>query len=99
MIYKIKVSPTASKNIANAIEYYLENGNKKIATEFIKDYKLIYKALQLNPFYRFHDNNHRFLPFSKFPFIAFFIIDVNIGTVYINAVFHTSQSPEKYPML
>ena len=72
MSYKFKVSPIASKNIANAVEYYIEFVSRKVATDFLKDYRKTYKALTINPFCQFHDNNHRFLPFAKFPYIAFF---------------------------
>ena len=97
MSYKIKVSPIASKNIASAVEYYIEFANKKVAADFLKDYRKAYKALKINPFYQFHDNNHRFLPFDKFPYIAFFLVDEQSKTVFLNAVFHTSQDPSKYP--
>jgi toxin ParE1/3/4 len=70
--------------------------NKKVATQFLRDFRKVYKALQINPFYQYHDNNYRFLPFSKFPYIAFFIVD---ETVLINAIFHTSLNPAKYPPL
>lgn len=45
MHYKIKVSPIASQNIANAVEYYIEFVSKKVATDFLKDYKKLYKSL------------------------------------------------------
>ena len=99
MSYKIIVSPIASKNIDNAVAYYVEEVSKKVALNFLKDYKQTYKALQKNPFYQFHDNNYRFLPFNKFPYIAFFIIDEPNKTVFLNAIFNTSQDPEKHPTL
>ena len=98
MNYKIIVSPIASKNIEDAVEYYIEKATKKVALDFLKDYRKTYKALQTNPFYQFHDNNYRFLPFDKFPYIAFFIVDEPSKTVFLNAVFHTSQNPDKYPV-
>ncbi len=98
MSYKIIVSPIASKNIEDAVEYYISKVSKKVAADFLKEFKKTYKALQINPFYQFHDNNYRFLPFSKFPYIAFFIVDEPSKTVFLNAVFHTSQDPEKYPV-
>ena len=98
MNYKIIVSPIASKNIKNAVSYYIEEVSKKVANDFIKDFRKTYKTLQKNPFYQFHDNNYRFLPFSKFPYIAFFIVDEPSKTVFLNAVFHTPQNPEKYPL-
>jgi toxin ParE1/3/4 len=98
MNYKIIVSPIALRNIEEAVEYYILKSNKKIALDFLNDYKKTYKALQINPFYQVHDNNYNFLPFKKFPYIAFFIINEDLKTVFLNAVFHTSQSTEKYPV-
>jgi toxin ParE1/3/4 len=98
MNYKIIVSPIASKNIEEAVEYYILKANKKVALDFLNDYKKTYKALQINPFYQLHDNHYSFLPFKKFPYIAFFIVDKPSKTVFLNAVFHTSQNPDKYPV-
>jgi plasmid stabilization system protein ParE len=98
MSYNIIVSPIALKNIEEAVEYYILKANKKIALDFLNDYKKTYKTLQLNPFYQFHDNNYSFFPFKKFPYIAFFIVDEISKTVFLNAVFHTSQNPDKYPV-
>lgn len=98
MTFKIIVSPIALKNIEEAVEYYIFKAGKKIALEFLNDYKKVFKALEKNPFYQFHDNNYRFLPFKKFPYIAFFIVDEVSNTVFLNAIFHTSQNPEKYPV-
>lgn len=99
MSYKIIVSPIASKNIEDAVEYYVHEVNKKVALDFLADYKNTYKALQKNPFYQFHDNNYRFLPFKKFKYVAFFIVDEASKTVFLNAVFNTWQDPVKYPSL
>lgn len=97
MSYKIIVSPIASKNIEEAVEYYIKEATRKVASDFLKDFKETYKALQKNPFYQFHDNNYRFLPFDKFPYVAFFIVDEPSKTVFLNAIFHTSQNPSKFP--
>jgi toxin ParE1/3/4 len=91
MDYKIIISDIAYNNIDNAVEYYTEKASKKVASEFLKDFKKVYKNLQKNPFYQFHDNNYRFIPFSKFPFIAFFLVNESKKTVSIVAIFHTSQ--------
>lgn len=98
MSYKIIVSPIALKNIEEAVEYYVLKVSKKVALDFLNDYKKTYKALQINPFYQVHDNNYHFFPFKKFPYIAFFIIDEASKTVFLNAVFHTSQNPNRYPV-
>lgn len=98
MNYKVIISTIASQNIEEAVEYYIFKVSKRVALDFLKDYKKMYKALQINPFYQFHDNNYRFLPFDKFPYISFFIVDESSKTVFLNAVFHTSQNPDKYPV-
>lgn len=97
MNYRIIVSPIALKNIQEAVEYYIFKASKKVALDFLNDYKKVYKALQINPFYQIHDSNYRFLPFKKFPYVAFFMIDELSKTVFLNAVFHTSKNPENYP--
>ena len=98
MNYKIIISPIASQNIEDAVEYYIYKVNKKVAIDFLNDFQKAYKALQTNPFYRFHDKNYRFLPFYKFPYIAYYILDEPSKTVFLNAVFHTSQNPNKLPV-
>lgn len=95
MAYKIIVSPIALKNIDNAVEYYTKQASKKVALAFLDDYQKVYKALQKNPFYQFHDSNYRYLPFKKFPYIAFFIVDEPSKIVFLNAVFNTHQNPDK----
>jgi plasmid stabilization system protein ParE len=98
MSYKVIVSPIALKNLEAAVEYYVKEVNKKVALDFLADYTRTYNALQKNPFYQFHDNNYRFLPFDKFPYIIFFIVDEPSKTVFINAVFNTHQNDSKYPV-
>ena len=98
MNYKIIVSPIAPKNIEDAVAYYIENASKKVVLDLLKEQRKTYKTLEINPLYQFHDNNYRLLPFDKFPYIAFFIVDKTSKTVFLNALFHTSQDPIKYPL-
>ncbi len=99
MAYKVIVSPIAIKNIDDAVNYYAEEVSKKVALDFLNDYKKTYKDLQKHPFYPFHDSNYRYLPFKKFPFIAFFLVDEPTKTVFLNAVFNTHQNPDKIEKL
>jgi len=66
MAYKIIVSPIAIKNIDDAVNYYAEEVSKKVALDFLNDYKKTYKDLQKNPFYPFHDSNYRYLLLKNF---------------------------------
>lgn len=97
MNYNIIVSPIAANNIEDAVEYYIENVSKKVALDFLNDYDKLCKALQINPLFQFHDNHYRFLSFDKFPYVAFFIVDEVSKTIFLNAIFHTSQNPKNYP--
>jgi plasmid stabilization system protein ParE len=98
MNYKIIVSPVALKNIEEAVDYYILKVSKKVALDFLNDYKKVFNALKTNPFYQFHDNNYRYIPFKKFPYVAFFIVDELSKTIFLNAIFHTSKHPDKYPL-
>jgi hypothetical protein len=40
MIYKVLLSPRASKNIDNAIDYYNREVSKKVAKGFLKDFHI-----------------------------------------------------------
>jgi len=95
MNYRVLLSPKATKNIDNAIDFYSREVSKKVAQDFLKDFQNVYKALEKNPCYQIHDSNYRLLPFKKFPYIAFYILDEIDKTVLINAIFHTSQKPDK----
>ncbi|MFN7044941.1 MAG: hypothetical protein ACK4M1_07065 [Flavobacterium sp.] len=53
MAYKIIVSPIAIKNIDNAVNYYIEEVSKKVALDFLNDYKKTYKDLQKTLFILF----------------------------------------------
>jgi hypothetical protein len=41
MNYKVIVSPIAIKNIEKAIEYYVLKAGKKVALNFLNDYKKV----------------------------------------------------------
>jgi hypothetical protein len=45
MNYKIIVSPIALKNIEEAVEYYILKVSKKVALDFLNDYKKVIKAI------------------------------------------------------
>ncbi len=74
MGYKIVVSSVANKQVEEALLYYLNKAGRKVALSFISDFQKTLGYLKKNPFYRFHDSNYRFIPFSKFPFIVYFIL-------------------------
>lgn len=52
MNYKIIISPIASKNIDDAVEYFTTQVSIKVALDFLVDFKNTYKSLQKHPFYK-----------------------------------------------
>jgi hypothetical protein len=97
--YNIILSPIAAKNLEDGIYFYMDLPDKKVVKKFILDYQKTLNALKTNPYFQCHENNYRFLPFKKFPFVVFFIVDEKGKTVFLNAIFHTSQNSEKYPKI
>jgi plasmid stabilization system protein ParE len=97
MNYKISVSTEAKKNLKDATNFYSEKAGKSVALNFLNDYKHLVSVLKINQYFQIRYKNYRALPFSKFPYIAFFIVDEPSKTIFINAIFHTSQNPSKYP--
>ncbi len=74
MSYKIIIEPEAQLDIETSYQYYKDFANLKTAKLFLKQWRLSYKALQINPFYQIRLKNYRTLPFNKFPFLIFFQI-------------------------
>jgi plasmid stabilization system protein ParE len=97
MSFEVILSPLAAENVEQAIQYYLNDVSPSVALNFLDEYHKIKEILEKNPFFQFHDNHYRFLPFKKFPYIAFFILHEPSKTVFLNSIFHTSQNPSKFP--
>jgi toxin ParE1/3/4 len=97
MSFEVIVSPLAAENVEQAVQYYLTEASPGVALDFLDEYHRVKEILEQNPFFQFHDNHYRFLPFKIFPYIAFFIVDEPSKTVFLNSIFHTSQNPTKYP--
>ena len=91
--YKIVFSPKAITDIEEAISYYNQQllglGNK-----FISELKVIYKAIDRNPFFAaLKYDNVRCAVLKKFPFAVHFTIDEERRIVTIAAVFNTWKEP------
>lgn len=97
MDYKIEVSPIARNNIKESVAYYKANASVKVAKNFVENYLKTVEKIKRNPFYKVYYKNFRGLMLKKYPFIIFYQVDEIEKIIYIKAVFHTSQKPEKYP--
>lgn len=97
MEFKILISKEAQSDLENAFLYYRENVNKKVATEFLKDFRKTLTTIRQNPYFKIWHDDFRGKLMKKYPFIIFYLVDGKENIIVISRIFHTSQNPEKYP--
>ncbi|WP_312763268.1 type II toxin-antitoxin system RelE/ParE family toxin [Epilithonimonas sp.] len=97
MAFKVIISDEAKSDLENSYLYYRENASKKVADNFIKDFRKSIKIISDNPHFKIMFDEFRAKPLSKYPFLIFFSVNKKEDTILIARVFHTAQNPEKYP--
>ncbi len=97
MPYNILVTPKASQQMDEALEYYINWANKKVADNLLEEIFNAFKILKISPAFPVKTKNYRVFTLKQYPYILFFQILEETQTVKILALFHTSQNPEKYP--
>jgi mRNA-degrading endonuclease RelE of RelBE toxin-antitoxin system len=98
MAYNLTILPQAAFEIQKAFEYY-ELISDNTFSKFNNQLEEVYQNLEKNPFYQVRYKHLRAIPFKSFPYLVFFDVDQENKIVYIYSVFHTSQNPNKYPLL
>ncbi len=96
MVYKIKVSPRAQKEIINAIDYYFEH-SQDAPSDFILQLKKTYITLENNPFFIIRYKNVRSLKLKKFPYSLYFTVNEKTKIVEILSCFHNKLNHKKSP--
>lgn len=97
MAFKVIISDEAKLDLENSYLYYREKANKKVADNFIKDFRKSIKIISDNPYFKIWFEDFKAKPLSKYPFLIFFSVDKKENIILIARVFHTSQNPEKHP--
>lgn len=97
MVFKVIIAKEAKIDIENSYLYYQTKVNKKVANNFLKEFKSSVYAISKNPFFKLWFDDFHAKPIKKYPFIIFYTIDKIENIILIARVFHTSQNPEKYP--
>ncbi len=97
MNYKVILSPVAKADIRQAVKYYTLKVSETVAENFLSELENAIKVIAINPFFQVYYKENRGLPMRKFPYIIIFKVDKPEQTVFVKAIFHTSQNPEKYP--
>ncbi len=94
MGWELKIDVDAFKDIQEAVEWYelqLKGLGQRYKIQTIKSIN----SLKKNPFvFSVKYNDIRCRKIEKFPFLIHYVIDENIKTITVFAVFHTSRSPE-----
>lgn len=96
MVFKLKISALAEKEINESIEFY-ENRSRDLGKQFFTYLKFYLKVLKANPelFKIKREPGYRELTLIKFPFVI--IYEIIGDEVIIHSVFHTSRNPSKKP--
>ena len=97
MAFKVIISDEAKLDLENSYLYYRENASKKVADNFIKDFRKSIKIISDNLYFKIWFEEFRAKPLVKYPFLIFFSFDNKENIILIAKVFYTSQNPEKYP--
>ena len=90
--FNIEINPRVEKDLLNSIDYY-KKINKKIATNFLKDFKNTIALLKQNPNYQVRYKEVRCIPLKNYPFMLHFKTYENLIIVY--ALIHTSLNPNE----
>ncbi len=93
MVYEIRLSPRAMKEIEQAIDYYSES--QSTVQKFYEGLDICFEILKNNPFLEVRYRAMRALPMRVFPYIILFTIEIN--EVFIYSIFNTYQNTSKYP--
>jgi plasmid stabilization system protein ParE len=94
MAFKITISHEAKIDIEHSYLYYQTKVNKKVANNFLKEFKTIIDVISKSPFFKIWFDNFRAKSMKKHPFLLFYIVDEKEKTIVIARVFHTLQNPE-----
>lgn len=97
MSFKIVLEPRAGFDLQEAIDYY-DSKQIGLGLKFIADFEKHLVLISKNPFFAIVYKDYIALAIKQFPYyqIIYHINEPN-KTVYIDAVFHASQNPDKKP--
>lgn len=97
MPFKIVLEPRARFDLQEAINYY-DSKQIGLGLSFINDFERHLFLVSENPFFAIIYKDYRALTIKQFPYYQIiYHINETTKTVYIDAIFHASQNPDKKP--
>lgn len=94
-MFKLQVSSAARNDIAESVLWYNKQ-QEGLGNEFLREVYSSLNHIAENPFLfpiRF-SGKFRFSKINRFPFLV--VYEITDESVFINAVFHTSQNPSRF---
>jgi hypothetical protein len=94
--YKVIILPTAKANVKEAKKWY-KSKSPQASLNLTAALKKAYASLKNSPLRTPSRNRFNVLFLMDFPYGIFYIIEEDISTIFVSAVFNTNQDPEKQP--
>jgi toxin ParE1/3/4 len=95
--FQVVLNPRAQFELQAAIDYY-NNQLLGLGEKFILDFEKHLNILSLSPYFEILYKDYRGLTLEKFPYYqVLYYIDEKERIIYVDAVFHTAQNPNKKP--
>jgi hypothetical protein len=96
--FTVQYNPQIHQDIQNQVDIYRKKtGNNEQGIRFVKTVRAALKELKPSALhYQIRYDDIRCLPIPVFPFMAHYRVDEGNKTVFVEAIFHTSENPEKW---
>lgn len=96
--FKVQYNPQIHLDIQNQVDFYFKKtGDNQLGLRFIKTVKSALKELKSSALhYQIRYDDIRCLPIPVFPFLAHYRVNENSNIVFVDAIFHTSDDPQKW---
>ncbi len=93
-MHTLKILKRAENELYDSCDWY-EQRKKGLARRFLKELDIHFRLITKNPalYQKQGDDNLRFSPLKKFPFVIVYWYDENLITIFVVSIFHTSREP------
>ncbi|MBC6425400.1 MAG: type II toxin-antitoxin system RelE/ParE family toxin [Ekhidna sp.] len=96
--FNVRYNPQIYPDIQKAVDFYVEQTqSNELGQKFVNNVENTLAKLRHSVLhYQIRYDNIRLLPTPSFPYQAHYRIDEENNTVFVEAIFHTRENPEKW---
>lgn len=96
--FTIRYNPQVYLDIQKAVDFYnKQTQNDKVGRRRVSNTKAGLNNLKQSALhYQVRYDNIRLLPIPSFPYRAHYRIDESSNTIFVEAIFHSSEDPKKW---